>query len=307
MTGKSIVISLVLLATAAAGYAQANGPLPVGEKKTLTLEAARRIVAAATAEAKRNGAGGAIAVVDDGGHLIDLERLDNTFPAAASVATDMARTAAHFRVPTRDFENAVKNGRVAIVGVPQITPFQGGVPIVVDGQVIGAVGVSGAMSAQQDDEIATIAAGALNSSGGSSTSDGGSSAIPPPAPITYLDSKKVADAFAKGMPLVEVGEYKVHASRREAPGMAEIHTRDTDIIYVLDGSATFVTGGTAVDGKVTAPDEIRGTAIEGGETRRIARGDVVIVPKGTPHWFRDVRGPLTYYVVKVTSMAGGGR
>jgi glc operon protein GlcG len=301
MIVKSVVASLTLLAMAAIGHAQADGLLPVGEKKTLTIEAAKRVVAAAVDEAKRNGAGGAIAVVDDGGHLVALERLDNTFPASASVATDKARTAAQFRMPTRNFENAVKNGRVAIVGVPQITPFQGGVPIVVDGQVIGAVGVSGAMSAQQDDEIAAVAAGALDVSRGSPTSEG--SATPPA--VTYIDSKKVAAAFAKGMPLVEVGQYKVHASRREAPGMAEIHTQDTDIIYVLEGSATFVTGGTAVDGKVTAPGEIRGSAIEGGQARRIARGDVMIVPNGTPHWFRDVQGPLTYYVVKVTN--GGGK
>src|SRR5262249_36563842 len=132
-----------------------------------------------------------------------------------------------------------------------------------------------------------------------------SAASSSPAPITFIDSKAVAAAFARGMPLVEVGAYKVHASRREAPGMAEIHVRDTDIIYVLDGSATVVTGGMAVDGKTTAPDEIRGSTIQGGETRRIARGDVIIVPNGTPHQFREVNGPLTYYVVKVTSTNGG--
>ena len=76
-------------------------------------------------------------------------------------------------------------------------------------------------------------------------------------------------AFAKGMPLIEVGDYKIHASRREGPGIAEIHTRDTDIAYVLQGSATLVTGGTAVDVKPTAPEELRGTAIQGGETRKL--------------------------------------
>jgi glc operon protein GlcG len=301
MFRKSFGIALVLLTTAIAGQAQ------ILEKKALTLEAAKRVSGAAAAEARRNNAGGAIAVVDDGGHLVYLERLDNTFPAAASVATDKARTAAQFRMPTRNFENAVKNGRIAIVGVPQITPFQGGVPILVDGQVVGAVGVSGAASAQQDDEIATVAATALNPQGGNPAGGSSSAASTPAAPVTFIDSKTVAAAFAKGMPLVEGSEYKVHASRREAPGMAEIHVRDTDIIYVLDGSATFVTGGSAIDGKTTAPDEIRGSMIQGGDTRRIARGDVVIVPNGTPHQFRDVKGPLTYYVVKVTSANGGGK
>ena len=81
--------------------------------------------------------------------------------------------------------------------------------------------------------------------------------------------------------------------------MAEVHELDADIIYVLEGSATFVTGGTVEGGKTTAPNEIRGTAIAGGDARRIAKGDVLIVPPGTPHWFQDVKGPLNYYVVKV--------
>jgi glc operon protein GlcG len=99
--------------------------------------------------------------------------------------------------------------------------------------------------------------------------------------------------------MVEVGDYKIHASRREGPGQAEIHTRDTDIAYVLEGTATLVTGGTAVGVKETAPEEFRGSAIEGGETRRLAPGDVVVIPNGTPHWFKEVKAPFLYYVVKV--------
>jgi mannose-6-phosphate isomerase-like protein (cupin superfamily) len=86
--------------------------------------------------------------------------------------------------------------------------------------------------------------------------------------------------------------------------MAEVHTLDTDLIHVLEGSAVFVTGGTVVAPKTTAPDEIRGIEIAGGETRVLAPGDVIIVPAGTPHWFRDVRGPVLYYTVKVRP---GGR
>jgi quercetin dioxygenase-like cupin family protein len=93
--------------------------------------------------------------------------------------------------------------------------------------------------------------------------------------------------------------YMVHASHRDGAGMAEVHTLDADIIHVLEGSATFVTGGTVENAKPTAPGEIRGTAIRGGDERRIAKGDVLIVPAGTPHWFKDVPGPLDYYVVKV--------
>lgn len=123
-------------------------------------------------------------------------------------------------------------------------------------------------------------------------------------PVTYLESAEVSSAFAVGKPLLEVPGYKIHASRREAPGMAEIHLRDTDIIYVLDGSATIVTGGTAVDAKATATDELRGSAIDGGQARRLVKGDVMVVPNGTPHWFREVQGPFLYYVVKVDA---GGR
>ena len=92
--------------------------------------------------------------------------------------------------------------------------------------------------------------------------------------------------------------YMVHASRREKPGMAEIHTKDADIVYVLDGTATLVTGGTAVDAKVTEPDELRGSSINGGEAHPLKKGDVIIVPAGVPHWFREVSNPFLYYVVK---------
>jgi len=121
------------------------------------------------------------------------------------------------------------------------------------------------------------------------------------ADVTYFPAEKVSAAFAKGAVLFDGDgrNYMVHASRRDAAGQAEVHVKDTDIIYMLDGSTTFVTGGTVIGGKTTAPDEIRGTSVEHGETRRLAKGDVIIVPNGTPHWFKDVDGPVLYYVVKV--------
>jgi quercetin dioxygenase-like cupin family protein len=91
----------------------------------------------------------------------------------------------------------------------------------------------------------------------------------------------------------------VHASRREKPGQAEIHTKDADVIYVLQGAATFITGGEAIDAKTTAPDEVRGVSIRNGQTRQIAKGDVIIVPHGVPHQFLEVTDPFLYYVVKV--------
>ena len=117
--------------------------------------------------------------------------------------------------------------------------------------------------------------------------------------VTLVGHDQVKAAFAKGMPLIEVGDYKIHASRREGPGMVEIHTRDTDIAYVLQGSATLVTGGIAVDVKTIGPEELRGSAIRGGETRRLEMGDVVVIPNGVPHWFKEVTAPFLYYVVKV--------
>jgi mannose-6-phosphate isomerase-like protein (cupin superfamily) len=125
-------------------------------------------------------------------------------------------------------------------------------------------------------------------------------------PVAFLDAAHVAAAFAKGAPLLENARFKIHASRREAPGLAEIHERDTDIVYVLEGTATLVTGGTIVAGKTTAADEIRGTSITGGDVRRLQKGDVVVVPEGTPHWFKEVGGTFLYYVVKVTAYGSAG-
>ena len=152
----------VMVAAAALAALAAPAGAQVADKKTLTLDGAKSIAAAAAAEAKRLNVGGAVAIVDDGGSLVYLERLDGTFPAAAPVAIEKARTAAQFRRPTRVFEDAIKNGRLALLGVQVMTPLQGGVPIVIDGQVIGAIGVSGAANAQQDDDIAAAASTALS-------------------------------------------------------------------------------------------------------------------------------------------------
>lgn len=130
------------------------------DKPVLSLDMAKQLIAAAAAEARRVGApGGAIAVVDDGGYLISAERWDNTFPSASVVSVGKARTSALFRKPTKVFEDAINKGRIAMTALPDtlLTPLQGGVPITVRGQVIGAVGVSGAASAQQDEELALAA------------------------------------------------------------------------------------------------------------------------------------------------------
>lgn len=123
---------------------------------------------------------------------------------------------------------------------------------------------------------------------------------PSAAPVHYYRAENVAKSFAEGAVLY-AGDtnYMIHTSRRVKPGLAEVHLKDTDLIHVLEGSATFVTGGRAVDLRNIGPDEWRGSAIEGGETRVISKGDVIIVPAGVPHWFKDVHGPVLYYTVKV--------
>lgn len=164
-TIRAALVAVAMTASLASlnvgAVAQMSHGTPV-HKRVLTLEMAKRVGAAAAEHARSVNAGGAIAIVDDGGYLLYLERLDNTFPAAASVATGKARTAATFRRDTKRFEDAIANGRVSLVGVTEMVPLEGGVPIVVDGQVVGAIGVSGAMSADQDEEIAQAAVKALS-------------------------------------------------------------------------------------------------------------------------------------------------
>lgn len=133
----------------------------ISVKHTLTLDGARRVLAAAIAKAKERSAGGAIAVVDDGGNAIVLERLDGTFAAGAAVSLGKARTAALFKKPTKAFEDSINGGRVALSAVHEMTPLQGGVPIVHEGQLVGAIGVSGAHSQAEDEEIAMAGAAAI--------------------------------------------------------------------------------------------------------------------------------------------------
>lgn len=269
------------------------------EKKSLTIDGAKKVIAAAVAYAKKiNAPGGVIAVVDEGGNLMALERLDGTFAAGANISIGKARTAVLFKRPTKAFEDIIKNGRTAMVALPDayFTPLQGGVPIIVEGQIAGGVGVSGASSAQQDEELAM--AGANVFSADSRMSD----AMPmSPSPVLFFDKTQVSASFSKGAVLLDGTNrnYMVHTSRRDQPGQAEIHTLDTDIIYVIEGTATIVTGGTAVDAKEVAPNEIRGSRIEGGETRHLSKGDVIIVPNNTPHWFKEVGGAFLYYTIKV--------
>lgn len=298
----AVVTSAVIAMLASISYAES-----VSDKRGITLEGSKKVIAATVAEAKRvNAPGGSIAIVDDGGNLLALERLDQTFAASANIAIGKARTSALFKKPTKVFEDAIKGGRTSMVtlssDLQNFTPLQGGIPLEWEGKVVGAIGVSGAASAQQDEELAIVGAQSLDNMERAGMTNGHT-----PLPVTYIDSQKVSASFAKGAVLVGEDEnmmhaarnYMVHASHRDKAGVVEIHEQDTDIVYVLKGSAQLVTGGTPVGTKTIAPHELRAPTVNGGETRRLVPGDVVIIPNGVPHWFKEVEAPFDYYVVKV--------
>lgn len=125
-------------------------------------------------------------------------------------------------------------------------------------------------------------------------------ADPSPSGVIHVDHDKVDPTWAKGGKILQTDEFKVMTSHREGPGKVEIHAHDTDIFHVIDGTAEFVTGGTVVDLKEGKNGESSGKEITGGETHHLAKGDVIVIPRGVPHWFKDVKGPFLYYVVKVT-------
>ena len=120
--------------------------------------------------------------------------------------------------------------------------------------------------------------------------------------VRYFPSGDVQTCFQGGATLVpgDGRYYKVICGKRDTTGQAELHVKDTDVFYILGGTATFITGGKIVNGKTTAPDEVRGDSIDGGETHQLTKGDVIVIPAGTPHWFKSVQAPPTflYFVVK---------
>src|SRR5512145_822989 len=182
-TLRIAIISLLVLGVTVIANAQTT------EKKSLTIGGAKKVIAASVAYAKKNNApGGVIAVVDEGGNLMALERLDGTFAAGANISIGKARTAVLFKRPTKVFEDIIKNGRTSMVALPDafFTPLQGGIPITVNGQIVGGIGVSGAASAQQDEELAIAGANAFNNPEMVS------------APVVYFEKERVASAFAKG-------------------------------------------------------------------------------------------------------------
>jgi quercetin dioxygenase-like cupin family protein len=117
--------------------------------------------------------------------------------------------------------------------------------------------------------------------------------------VTYVDHDKVAAAIANGGQLASGSDFAISMAKRANVGQVEIHDKETDTFYVLDGEATFVTGGMMIGGRVSRPNQQLGTDIQGGQTHHLTKGDVITIPAGTPHWFKEVTKPITYYMVKV--------
>jgi hypothetical protein len=114
----------------------------------------------------------------------------------------------------------------------------------------------------------------------------------PPTEVQFFDHTKTAEGFSKGSTMLANTAYRISTYRRVTPGVVEIHELDTDILYVVEG--------TPVDPKPSAPHEIRAPSVNGGTARQLTKGDLIIVPNGTPHWFKEVKGEFHYLGIKVT-------
>ena len=252
----------------------------------LTYDGAREAAEAANAVAAERGVEPVIAVVDAGGDLIYLLRPDGAQVASTNVSVDKARTAAIYRRPSKDFEDQASNGRPSALHLARAVPLQGGMPILKDGEVVGAIGVSGASSADEDQELAVIGSQAL------ATTNGNGHAA-------YFPAGAVEEKFETGGLLLDTKGYKLDAGRRIAPGEVEYHEHSVDVMRVVQGTATVVTGGEMVEPREIAPGELRASAVQGGERHGLGEGDVLAIPSGVPHQFVEVSDPFLYFVVKV--------
>jgi len=159
MKTKLALFSLLTIGVLAIAFADEHADRGhVSVKHSLTLEGAKAVGEAAAKYARDNGASPSIAVVDEGGNLLYFVRPETSFAAGANVSIGKARTSAIFKKPTAFFEDMINKGRFTMTALPDFTPLQGGVPILHDGQVSGAVGVSGAKSAAHDEEVAKAGA-----------------------------------------------------------------------------------------------------------------------------------------------------
>jgi uncharacterized protein GlcG (DUF336 family) len=256
----------------------------------LTYEGARFAAEAAGAVAAERGVAPVISVVDAGGELIYLLRPDAAQVASVNVTTDKARTAAIYRRPSKDFEDQASGGRPSALHLARSVPLQGGIPITFDGTVIGAIGVSGATSADEDNELAGIGARAIEAGVKANGRANGAA---------FFSSRRLRNKFKQGGLLLDTAGYKIDAGRRERPGEVEYHERVTDVMHVVQGSATVMTGGEMVKPRKVGAGELRAKSVRGAKQHRLSEGDVLAIPSGVPHQFTDVSDPFLYFVVKV--------
>jgi glc operon protein GlcG len=272
----------------AVSMAGAAAELATVSMPALSAAEARRAANAVASECARRGVSPVCAVVDDGGDLIFIWRPDSAQVASIGVATDKARTAAIYRRPSKDFEDQASGGRASALHLARAVPLQGGIPIVREGQVIGAVGVSGASSADEDQELALLGARTLSADRNGSGNG-----------AAFFAKDAVGAKFAIGGLLLDAGAYKLDAGRREAPGEVEYHAHTVDIMRVVEGTATVVTGGKMVGPRSAGDGEQRADSATGGHAHELAEGDVLAIPAGVPHQFTRVSDPFLYFVVKV--------
>jgi uncharacterized protein GlcG (DUF336 family)/mannose-6-phosphate isomerase-like protein (cupin superfamily) len=274
----------------AVSIAGAAATFPSAEIPALTYEGAKVVAEAAAAIATQRSVWPVAAVVDAWGELVYLWRPDMAQAASVNVATDKARTAAIYRRPSKDFEDQASGGRPSALHLARSVPLQGGIPLVHNGHVVGAIGISGASSADEDQELALAGAEAFASAGASNGNGNGAA---------HISGAELQKRFRKGGILLDAGGYKLDAGRRDAPGEVEYHEKVTDVMHVVKGTATVVTGGSMVGARDVAPGERRGRSIKGGTTHALGEGDVLAIPHGVPHQFVDVSDPFLYFVVKV--------
>jgi uncharacterized protein GlcG (DUF336 family) len=275
----------------AVSIAGAAADFSTSELPALTYEGARLAAESVGAEAARRGVHPVISAVDAGGALVYLVRPDAAQVASVEVTTDKARTAAIYRRPSKDFEDQASGGRPSALHLARAVPLQGGVPLVYDGEVVGAIGVSGATSADEDQELALLGADAF-ATAAASTNGSGNGAV-------FFPAAALEEKFSSGGLLLDTKGYKLDAGRRVAPGEVEYHEGSVDVMHVVQGAATVVTGGDMVDAREIAPGELRAREVRGGTSQELGEGDVLAIPNGVPHQFTKVSDPFLYFVVKV--------
>jgi glc operon protein GlcG len=269
--------------------AGAKAKFSTTEIPALTYDGARLAAESVGAAAAARGVAPVVSAVDAGGELIFLLRPDDAQVASVQVTTDKARTAAIYRRPSKDFEDQASAGRPSALHLARAVPLQGGMPITFNGEVIGAIGVSGASSADEDQELAALGAKAAEAA---ASNGGGNGAA-------FFSSATLGRKFKKGGLLLEEQRYKIDAGRRVKPGEAEYHEHEVDVMHVVQGEATVVTGGELRNPHEVAPGELRAAGVKGGKRQKLKEGDVLAIPEGVPHQFVDVSDPFLYFVVKV--------